>query len=268
MFGLSRAPCEADALVAELPEDGVQRARGNVEARLDGVVAIHQHLGLDDRNEPRFLRQRGVARQRVGVRPDRVLARPVIPDCEHRAPLGKARAELAVLRESLAQAVEALRDRLAWRQRERLRARVDLDAGEDPALLEQPRERRSIRGRLVERLVEQDHAGDPRLDASGGEEELTVCAPVLPRSTRARSTRIAVRSCRCSRRLPGCPSPGATSASAVVARSGVAMSPPNAASTASFQRSQTRESPWLLLTNSAHSFRVDAEGYSAVRSVE
>jgi hypothetical protein len=31
---------------------------------------------------------------------------------------------------------------------------------------------------LVERLVEQDHAGDPSLAASGGEEELTVCAPV------------------------------------------------------------------------------------------
>jgi hypothetical protein len=36
-------------------------------AALERVVAVHQHLGLDDRHQARFLAERGVARQCVRV---------------------------------------------------------------------------------------------------------------------------------------------------------------------------------------------------------
>ena len=58
---------EVDALVAQLGEDRVQRPRGDVERALDRVVAVHQHLGLDDRHEPGLLaraRRSGRARAR------------------------------------------------------------------------------------------------------------------------------------------------------------------------------------------------------------
>ena len=135
-------------------------ARGDLEAALDRVVAVHQHLGLDDRHEPGLLAERRVARERVRVRPDAVLARDAVADRDHGAPLREARAELAVLLEPLAQAVEALGDLLAGRERERLRALVDLDAGDDPLPLEQLRERRAVGGRLADRLVVEDDAAD------------------------------------------------------------------------------------------------------------
>ena len=43
---------------------------------------------------------------------------------------------------------------------ERLRARVDLDARDDPLLLEHLDERRAVGGLLADRLVEEDHAAD------------------------------------------------------------------------------------------------------------
>ena len=55
MFGLSRIPSGCDALVAQLGEDGVQRARRDLEAALDRVVAVHQDLRLDDRHEAGLL---------------------------------------------------------------------------------------------------------------------------------------------------------------------------------------------------------------------
>ena len=61
MFGLSSIPSSATLLVVELVEDRVQRVLGHVVAALDRVVAVHQHLGLDDRHEPGLLAERGVA---------------------------------------------------------------------------------------------------------------------------------------------------------------------------------------------------------------
>ena len=80
---------------------------------LDRVRAVHQHLGLDDRDDAGLLAERRVPRERVRVRPDAVLARHVGADRVRRAPLREARAELAVLLEPPAQAVETLGDRLA-----------------------------------------------------------------------------------------------------------------------------------------------------------
>ena len=81
-------------------------------------------------------------------------------DVDDRAPLGEARAESAVFREPLAQAVETLGQRLAGKAGERLGAGVDLDAGQDAARREQFRERPAVRGLLAQGLVVEDDAAD------------------------------------------------------------------------------------------------------------
>src|SRR6185437_12512372 len=94
-----------------------------------------------------------------------------------RAPLREARTEYAVLLEPVAQPVEAVGDRLAVGQRQRLCARIDLDSRNDPSALQQLRERRPVRGRLADRLVVEDYAGDEFFGALGREEQLAVGAP-------------------------------------------------------------------------------------------
>ena len=124
------------------------------------VVAVHQHFGLDDRDDRGLLAQGRVARERLGVRGDAAGGRDAGADVDDRAPLGEARAEAVVLGEPLAQAVEALGHRLARKAGERLGARVHLDAREDAARGEQLRERLAVGGLLAEGLVVQDHARD------------------------------------------------------------------------------------------------------------
>src|SRR6266849_9282867 len=113
------------------------------------------------------------------VSPDAVLARDLGSDRDYRAPLRKAHAELPVLLEPAAEPVEPLRDLLARRVGEVLRALVDLDPGDDPLALEQLRERGDVRRGLADRLVEQNHAADVVGGALGGEQQLAVGAPGL-----------------------------------------------------------------------------------------
>ena len=183
-------------------------------------VAVHQHLRLDDRHEPRLLAERGVAGERVRVRPDAVLAR----DVARRS--SRSRATWRSARR--ARGTPSSRSRSPSRpsvtvspsaQRERLRARVDLDARDDPLRLEQLRERRPVGGALADRLVEEDHAADVLLDALGREEQLAVGAPVvLGRLDVDRVEALLDRAGR-SRPRPGSPCPSATSAFAVSASS-------------------------------------------------
>src|SRR5207245_9279447 len=148
------------ALVPQLREDRVQRSRRDLEASLERVVAVHQHLRLHDRDEARLLYKRRITGKRVRIRPDAVLTRDLFADRDHRAPFGEPRAELAVLGESLAQAVEPLGDRLAFGKRERLGAGVDLDAGNDPLRLQQLWKWDAVGSLLSDRLVVEDHAAD------------------------------------------------------------------------------------------------------------
>ena len=79
-------------------------------------VAVHQHLGLDDRDDALLLAERRVARQRVGVRLDAVGASgcpsPIVITARH---LAKRAPRLVYSSQPLAQAVEALGDHLARR---------------------------------------------------------------------------------------------------------------------------------------------------------
>ena len=96
------------------------------------MLAVHQHFGLDDRHDLRFLAERRIAGERMRVGLDAVPRRTAIGDGDDGAPLREARAELIVFGEALAQSVEPFGDRLDLRRRpgERLGAEVDLDAGD------------------------------------------------------------------------------------------------------------------------------------------
>ena len=142
------------------------------------MVGVHQHLGLDDRDDPGLLAERGVARERLGVDPDAVAARQAVADGQGGPPLGEPGAQLVVLGEPLAEAVEALRDRLAGRAGQRLHTGVDLDPRHDALGGEELRERRPVVGLLADRLVEEDDAADELLHPLGREQEIAVGAPV------------------------------------------------------------------------------------------
>ncbi len=87
-----------------------------------------------------------------------------------------------VLGEAFPQPVEALGHRLTGEQCERLRAGVDLDAGDHVRVVEDLHEPAAVVCRLTDRLVEQDRSADVFADAGGREEELAVApARVLGR---------------------------------------------------------------------------------------
>ena len=176
---LEERPGQLDALVVQLGVDRLEHAAGRLRALLDRVRPVLKHLRLDDRDDPGLLAERRVARECVGIRPDAVLAGEALGDRVRRAPFGELRAQLAVLAQAVAQAVEALRDRLALGQGERLRALVDLDPRDDALALQKLRERRAVRGALADRLVEEDHAADVVLGPGGGEEHVAIRAPAL-----------------------------------------------------------------------------------------
>ena len=75
MFGLSSVPSSVHALLEQLAVERLERAPTvTSNDALDRVVAVHQHLGLDDRHDAGLLAQRRVPRQRVRVDVDAVRA--------------------------------------------------------------------------------------------------------------------------------------------------------------------------------------------------
>ena len=160
-------------------EHGAQGGLGHLGAAFDRMLAVHQHLGLDDRHQPGLLRQRGETGERLGVGMDAGGAGEVRADGNHRAPLGEAGAELVVLGQPVAEAVETLGHHLAGGAGEGLGALVDLDAGDDALAAQRLDERAAVGGALAERLVEQDDARDELARAGGGEQDLAVRAAVL-----------------------------------------------------------------------------------------
>ena len=179
MFGLSSMPSGRTRCRRSAANTRGQRRGGHLVAALDRVVAVHQHLGLDDRDEPGLLRQRGEAGERLGVGVDAALGRDPVADGDDRPPLGEARAEVAVLGQAVAQAVQALGDLLAVEPGQRLGALVDLDPRDDPLGAEHLGERGAVGRPLADGLVEQDHAADELAQPVGGEQQLAVGAAVL-----------------------------------------------------------------------------------------
>ena len=55
---LEQHPFQRDPLLGQLTEHGAQDRARDFLAALDGVRAVHQHLGLDDRHEAGLLAER------------------------------------------------------------------------------------------------------------------------------------------------------------------------------------------------------------------
>src|SRR5258706_16365767 len=106
----------------------------------------------------------------MGICPHVILLWEGVVDRVHSLPFGKARAEVVVLLEAVTQPVETLGDRLARCMCERLRAFVDLDAGNDVLRGKQLPERRPAESVMSNRLDDKDGAADVLLDAGRREE--------------------------------------------------------------------------------------------------
>jgi hypothetical protein len=145
------------------------------------VRTVHEHFGFDDRHDVLFLAQRRVAGERVGVGFDRKRRRYAGADIDHRPPLGKARAELKIFDQPLAQAVQSLGDGLGRKAGQRLGAHVDLDARHDAELGQMLSKRHARTGFLPQRFVVQDHTADPLLDARRRKQQLAVGLAVIGR---------------------------------------------------------------------------------------
>lgn len=128
------------------------------------VIAIGEDFGLNDRHYSRALADGGVTREDVGVLEDRELAGAILLDLEDASPLGEVAAVLLVLDAAGLEIVEALGRALVIGAEQRHYALVDLDAGNDVALLQEVHEGCAVVGLLVEGLVEEDHAGDMLAD--------------------------------------------------------------------------------------------------------
>ena len=58
-------------------EDFVQHGFGHLRTALEGMAAVHQHLGLDDRHDAFVLADRRITGQRVGVGLDPQVAKDI-----------------------------------------------------------------------------------------------------------------------------------------------------------------------------------------------
>ena len=145
------------------------------------MLAVHEDLGLDDRDQAILLARGGVTREAVGILADGLLggAGGARRDLEDRAPLGEAGAEAVVLGAARAKPVEAGAVRLAVGAGERLDALVDLDAGDHALLLEELDEGLALLGLLADGLVEHDAARDVLAKIGSQKEQLAVRAAVL-----------------------------------------------------------------------------------------
>ena len=156
----------------------VQHLLGDIGAARQRVIAIDQHLGLDDGHHALRLADGRIARQRVRIGLDSEAAGQRVGHVVHRAPLGEARALRLVGLQPLAQPIEPLGHLVVGRQCQRDLAGVDLDAGHDALARRQLRQRRSVVGFLVQRLFVEDDAADEVAQARRREDQAAVGAPV------------------------------------------------------------------------------------------
>lgn len=113
----------------------------------------------------------GVSSQNVGVLQNGHRRGLVGADLEDAAPLGEAAAGVVVRLAALGQVVQTLGGRFAVGALEGDHAGVDLDAGNDAALLEHLGEGRAGGVLVVDGLVEEDDAADVAVQLGGRAEE-------------------------------------------------------------------------------------------------
>jgi hypothetical protein len=105
--GLQKQTLHHHALHVELIEDGVQNFLCDLAASRQGMRAVHEHFRLDDGNQPRFLTQRGVARECVRIGLDATSTRNAVAYGNHRAPFRETCPHRSVFSEARTQAIQA-----------------------------------------------------------------------------------------------------------------------------------------------------------------
>eukprot|EP00053_Salpingoeca_punica_P018560 m.182438 g.182438 ORF g.182438 m.182438 type:complete len:415 (-) comp17459_c4_seq1:72-1316(-) len=156
-------------------------ALADLGARLDGVGAVGQHLGLNDGHQAGSLGDGAVAGKAPGVLLDALLGGQalLLVDLDDGAPLGEAGAAGVELLAALKQVVQASRPGLAIKTAsELLGALVRLDADDDVLLLQELDQRGAVAVLAVELLLEKDDARDALLEAGGAEEHASVVVAV------------------------------------------------------------------------------------------
>ena len=187
--GFQQHAAQIDAGEAQFLEHRLERLARHVLAALDRVIArlaIGQHFGLDHRHDTGFLAIHGIAGERMGVGANAVAGGGVGGDGDDAAPLGEAGAELGVVRQPLAQSIEALGDLFVLAAGHRQGAAIHLDAGDHVGGGEQVAERRAVLGLLLQRLLGEDDAGDVVGHRGGGaEQHLAIVAAGFQRHRQA-----------------------------------------------------------------------------------
>ena len=124
------------------------------------MIAGHQNFGLDDRNQPGFLAEGRIARERFGICGDTGPAGQPVVQSDHRPPFCEACPHCPIFDQALSQTVQTAGDRLAGMSGHVLRADVDLDTGDDSRLSQDRCERHALIVLLPDGLVIQDGTTD------------------------------------------------------------------------------------------------------------
>ena len=179
MFGFSNMPSSSTRWSYSASKTVCSVSRRDLVATLDRVVAVHQHFGLDDRDDAFVLAQRGVTRERVRVHVEAVLRRDARADVDHRAPL---RERAPSSRYSTSRARKPSRPSVTSSSGDSASGVVPLSTlmpGMMPCSSRIFGERAAVGGVLADRLVEQDHAADVVGRALRREQHLAVRAAAV-----------------------------------------------------------------------------------------
>ena len=134
MLGLSTMPLQRDALIVSCSNTVL--TTHSVIAAASGrrhESPFHQTFQLDDRHDVLFLTQRRIARERIGVGDDAVVARDASADVDDRAPLSERRAEIAIFDQPLGRPSRPSVMVSPYRRPAGLRPCRPFDAGSEPA---------------------------------------------------------------------------------------------------------------------------------------
>ena len=179
MLGFRIIPSSIDSLCMELAEDFSQNLFCDLEAALQGVIAVHENFRLDNGHQSSFLAQCGIARQGLCVGRNAASAGNAVANGNHGTPLGEACAHAGVFSQPFAQSIQTFGNFFAGKPRQILGAQVDLDSRNNPRFHEGRGKRSAIFRLLADRLVVEDGAADAFAQSGSGHNHLPISPPSL-----------------------------------------------------------------------------------------
>ncbi len=151
-------------------KEGAQGSGSHFLAALDSMVTVHQDLRLHNGHNTGLLTQSGVAGQGVGVGVEAGLAGNAITDGDHGPPLGETSAQLAILSQPVAQAVQALGHFFAGKAGQVLGPGINFNPRNNPLARQDFGERGAIHCRLADSLIVHDYPTNELLHSLRGEQ--------------------------------------------------------------------------------------------------